>query len=369
MTTPHDPPPPACAARPRRCAWVDVFGAAPLAGNAVAVVIDGEGLDDDAMRRFARWTQLSETTFLLPATPEGAARGADYRVRIWTPGGELPFAGHPTLGSCHAWLAAGGVPRRAGTVVQECGIGLVTVARMPAGGSSGDGDGIDSGDAIRGSAGDDGGGGGGGRQRPGAAAPRLAFEAPPLARSAPDAALLRAVLAALGADPASLRGAQWLDNGPRWLGLLLDSAATVLALEPDLAALAPLAHVGAVGAHAPGGACAFEVRAFAPALGIAEDPVTGSLNAGLGEWLIDDGPRPAQLRRRAGHAARPRRPGARAARRRRPHVGRRRLRELRRGAGGPLTTLAAHAVPRLASQRSRRCRCRRDPYPTTSLRE
>lgn len=235
-------------ARPFR--QVDVFTATPYRGNPVAVVLDGSELDDAEMQQFARWTNLSETTFVLPPTDAAA----DYRLRIFTPGGELPFAGHPTLGSCHAWLAAGGAPK-GDAVVQQCAVGLVRVRR--------DGD-------------------------------RLAFEAPPLRRSAVEPALLTQVLAAIGVTPARVRAAQWLDNGPQWLGLLLDGAASVLALEPDHAALKPLAKVGVVGAHAAGGACGFEVRAFAAPLGIAEDPVTGSLNASLAQWLIAEGLAPAR---------------------------------------------------------------------------
>lgn len=231
----------------RRFRQVDVFvDAEPYRGNPLAVVLDADGLDDAQMQRFARWTNLSETSFVL--APTDAA--ADYRVRIFTPGGELPFAGHPTLGTCHAWLAAGGVPKRSGEVVQQCGVGLVRVAR-------------------------DGG--------------RLAFEAPPLERSDADPALVTRVLAALGVDAERLQAAQWLDNGPRWLGLLLDSAESVLAIEPDHTALKLLAKVGVIGRHAKGASCDFEVRAFAAAIGIAEDPVTGSLNASLAQWLIESG--------------------------------------------------------------------------------
>jgi PhzF family phenazine biosynthesis protein len=236
----------------RRYAEVDVFTERPYFGNPLAVVLDGAGLDDAAMQRFARWTNLSETSFLLE--PGDAA--ADYRVRIWTPGGELPFAGHPTLGSCHAWLAAGGVARHADTLVQQCGVGLVRVRR-------------DAG--------------------------RLAFEAPPLRREAVDEVALAPVLDALGLRRGQLRAAAWLDNGPRWLGLLLEDAAAVLALEPDHAVLKALGvKVGAIGAHdaAHQGGCAFEVRAFAAAIGIAEDPVTGSLNASLAQWLIGEGVAP-----------------------------------------------------------------------------
>jgi len=236
--------------KPRRFRQVDVFSAQPYRGNPLAVVLDGEGLGDAQLQQFARWTNLSETTFMLPPTDPAA----DYRVRIFTPGGELPFAGHPTLGSCHAWLAAGG-QARGDTVVQECAVGLVRVQR--------DGD-------------------------------RLAFEAPPLRRSAAEPALLAEVLAALGVEPMQVRAAQWLDNGPQWLGLLLDSAASVLALEPDHAALKSLPKVGVIGPHLTGSDCAFEVRGFAASVGVAEDPVTGSLNASLAQWLITDGLAPAR---------------------------------------------------------------------------
>ncbi len=224
---------------------LDVFSSEPYRGNPLAVVLDGEGLGDAQMQEFARWTNLSETTFLLPPTDPAA----DYRVRIFTPGGELPFAGHPTLGTCHAWLTAGG-RARGDAVVQECAVGLVRVRR--------DGD-------------------------------RLAFEAPPLSRSPADPVLVAEVLAALGVDAASLRAAQWLDNGPQWLGLLLDSAASVLALEPDHGALKLLAKVGVIAPYPAGSECAFEVRGFAAQLGVPEDPVTGSLNASLAQWLIADG--------------------------------------------------------------------------------
>ena len=225
---------------------VDVFTATPLLGNALAVVHGAEGLDPDRMQAFARWTNLSETTFVL--RPDDAA--ADYRVRIFTPGGELPFAGHPTLGSCHAWLERGGVPRDARQVVQQCGVGLVRIAL--------------------------------GADRP-------AFAAPPLRMEPVAPELLCAVARALGLRDGQVHAAQWLDNGPRWLGLVVDGAATVLAIEPDQAALRTLAKVGVVGAHAPGSPAAFEVRAFASMIGVDEDPVTGSLNAALAEWLIGAG--------------------------------------------------------------------------------
>ena len=232
---------------PRAFAQVDVFSSEPCRGNPVAVVLDGQGLDDQTMQRFARWTQLSETTFVAPPTDPGA----DYALRIFTPGGELPFAGHPTLGSCHAWLEAGGKPRRNDEIVQQCGVGRVRIRRTEGG--------------------------------------RLAFAAPPLRRSAVDPELLARVVAALGIEPARVRASQWLDNGPQWLTLLLEEAATVLALAPDHSALKILPMVGVAGPHPAGSECAFEVRAFAASIGIAEDPVTGSLNASLAQWLIGDG--------------------------------------------------------------------------------
>lgn len=230
---------------------VDVFGATPLYGNPVAVVFDAQRLSDARMQAIARWTNLSETTFVLPPTRDGA----DYRVRIFTPGGELPFAGHPTLGTCHAWLHDGGQPEREGEVVQECTVGLVRIRR--AGGA------------------------------------RLAFAAPPLVRREPEPEVLAAVCHALGVPPARVRAAQLLDNGPTWLGLLLDSAETVLRLAPDHAALQALPKVGVIGAYPDGSELAFEVRGFAASAGIAEDPVTGSLNASLAQWLIAAGLAPA----------------------------------------------------------------------------
>jgi PhzF family phenazine biosynthesis protein len=190
---------------------IDVFTATPYFGNPLAVVLDGAGLDDEAMQRFAHWTNLSETTFVLPPTEAGRAGGADYRVRIFTPGGELPFAGHPTLGTCHAWLEAGGTPRASGAaggtprheevIVQECGVGLVRIRRR---------------------------------------GHRLAFAAPPVQRSTPGPALLARVAGALGLKAPQILAAQVLDNGPVWLGLLLDNPETVLALDPDHAQLKEL---------------------------------------------------------------------------------------------------------------------------------
>jgi PhzF family phenazine biosynthesis protein len=236
----------------RRFHQLDVFSAVPLKGNPLAVVHAAQGLTDATMAAFARWTNLSETTFLLPPTQPGA----DYRVRIWTPGGELPFAGHPTLGSCHAWLAAGGAPRQDGFVVQECGVGLVRLRRS------------------------------GGR---------LAFAAPPRRRSGPlESELLQRILNATGLLPHEVLHHEWVDNGPGWCALMLESAAQVLAVRVDAAALGNV-KLGLVGAHPPGGPCAFEVRAlFHDGPLMIEDPVTGSLNASLAQWLIGAGLAPVR---------------------------------------------------------------------------
>jgi PhzF family phenazine biosynthesis protein len=244
---------------------VDVFTSTPYSGNPVAVVLDGAGLDDAEMQRFARWTNLSETTFVLPPTTQSA----DYRLRIFTATRELPFAGHPTLGSCHAWLAsAAGSPTAAAAiaaiaatatatataaaaariVVQECAAGLISIRRTPAG---------------------------------------LAFVAPPLVRSGPvDPALLVHLAALLQIPPDDIVDAAWVDNGPGWVAVLLADAAAVLDVVPGPVDL-PL---GVVGPYPPGSACAFEVRAFFPGDGSTiEDPVTGSLNASLAQWLLGSG--------------------------------------------------------------------------------
>jgi len=241
---------------------IDVFTATPYRGNPLAVVLDGSGLDTAAMQHFTNWTNLSECTFLLPPTPEGAAAGADYRVRIFCPGRELPFAGHPTLGSCHAWLEAGGVPHGE-HVVQECGVGLVRLHR--------DGQ-------------------------------RLAFAAPPLIKSGPLAEADLALIArGLGVARSDITAHAWCNNGPNWRGVMLRSAEQVLALQPDGAVLAgldigvvgPRGKVGVVGARKEHNALhdtQFEVRAFFPGNnGLCEDPVTGSLNAALAQWLIGAG--------------------------------------------------------------------------------
>jgi PhzF family phenazine biosynthesis protein len=220
---------------------VDVFGSGPYLGNPVAVVLDASGLTSDEMQRFANWTNLSETTFVLPPTDPGA----DYRVRIFDPTGELPFAGHPTLGTCHAWLEAGGRPKDPGRIVQECPAGLVTIRRTPDG---------------------------------------LAFGAPPLIRSGPvEEPLLTRIAGLLGIERAAIIDAQWAANGPNWVAVLLASAEEVLALRPTGVDL----DLGVVGPYGPGGPAAWEVRAFFPKDGTtAEDPVTGSLNAAVAAWLV-----------------------------------------------------------------------------------
>lgn len=235
------------AQRPFR--QVNVFSANALLGNPLAVVHEADALAEAQMAALARWTNLSETTFLsAPKDPR-----ADYRVRIFTPSGELPFAGHPTLGSCHAWLAAGGRPRDANVVVQECGVGLVRIRRDNA---------------------------------------RLEFAAPPLRKTGPlEADVLARIVEALRLAPADVEAHQWVDNGPRWRAVLLRSASRVLAIKPQWAALAGL-EVGVVGPLPPGHEAAFEVRAFIGD-GSYEDPVTGSLNASLAQWLIPAGLAPA----------------------------------------------------------------------------
>jgi PhzF family phenazine biosynthesis protein len=228
----------------RHFAQVDVFGSGPCSGNPVAVVLGADGLGAEEMQRFARWTNLAETTFVLPPT----RTEADYRVRIFTPVLELPFAGHPTLGTCHAWLEAGGGPGRADEIVQECEAGLVRI-------------------------------------RPGEG--RFAFAAPPLVRSGPASEEDSArVAAALGIDRSELLAVEWVDNGPGWIAALLGSAERVLALRPG-----PLDFdLGAVGFHPEGSEAAIEVRAFTPVGGLSvEDPVTGSLHASVAQWLIGSG--------------------------------------------------------------------------------
>jgi PhzF family phenazine biosynthesis protein len=232
----------------RRFAQVDVFTDTPLLGNPVAVVLDGEGLSPEVMRRFAVWTNLSESTFVsAPTHPD-----ADYALRIFTPERELPFAGHPTLGSCHAWLRAGGRPKGT-SIVQECGAGLIEIRYDEASGE-------------------------------------LAFAAPPRQRSGPlDDDAVHALAEGLRIEADVIVDHQWCDNGPPWQALLLPSADAVLDLQPDATALSG-EFVGVVGRHGPGSDADFEVRAFFPTgQGMGEDPVTGSLNAALGQWLIGSG--------------------------------------------------------------------------------
>ncbi|MCW5221994.1 PhzF family phenazine biosynthesis protein [Verminephrobacter aporrectodeae] len=243
---------------PRPFRQVDVFTSVPYRGNPLAVVLDGTDLATQAMQDFTHWTNLSEAAFVLPPTPQGRAAGADYRLRIFCPGRELPFAGHPTLGSCHAWLEAGGRPQRADKVLQECGVGLVALRR--------DGE-------------------------------RLAFAAPALIRNDPlDEADVARIVRGLGVERSDILHHAWCANGPHWRGLMLRSAQQVLALRPDSALLAGL-DLGVVGAMdgSDSRGIAFEVRAFFTGNnGLIEDPVTGSLNAALAQWLIGAGLAPAQ---------------------------------------------------------------------------
>jgi len=228
---------------------VDVFTAKPLYGNALAVVHDAKGLTDAMMQKFTHWTNLSETTFLLPPTDPAA----DYRVRIFFPGGELPFAGHPTLGTCHAWLAAGGKPKNRDEIVQQCGVGLVRVRR--------DGQ-------------------------------RLAFAAPPLMRSGDvDTATLASIARSLRIDGEQIRAAQWVVNGPPWVAVMLGSREELLAMKPDMANLEPQ-DIGVVAPMPTGSEALFEMRAFVGGGGPFEDPVTGSLQAGLAMWLMGSGRAP-----------------------------------------------------------------------------
>jgi PhzF family phenazine biosynthesis protein len=228
----------------RQFCQVDVFTATPYHGNPLAVVLGADGLTTEQMSRFANWTNLSETTFVLEPDDELA----DYQVRIFTPSRELPFAGHPTLGTCHAWLEGGGEPRNPGTVIQQCGAGLITIARDEAG---------------------------------------LSFAAPPVLRSGPvDEPTAGHIAGILRISRAQIVDLQWADNGPGWIAVLLATADEVLALRPGPTDL----DLGVAGPHPPGGPAAFEVRAFVPKNGATdEDPVTGSLNASLAQWLLASG--------------------------------------------------------------------------------
>jgi PhzF family phenazine biosynthesis protein len=223
---------------------VDVFSTQPLKGNPVAVVHDADGVSDEEMQRFADWTNLSETTYLLSPTDPAA----DYRLRIFTPSEELPFAGHPTIGSAHAWLQSGGVPRDPDQLVQECGAGLLRIKRGE----------------------------------------RLSFAAPPLLREGPVTEEERArILAALALTDDDVVDLSWGDNGPGWVVVLMRDAGAVLDVRPDWSSFGDL-DVGVVGPYPSGSECAVEVRAFCPSIGVVEDPVTGSLNASIGQWLAGD---------------------------------------------------------------------------------
>ena len=228
---------------------IDVFGSSALMGNPLAVVHDARGLTTEEMQAITRWMNLSETTFLLPPT----TNEADYRVRIFTLTGELPFAGHPTLGSCHAWLSTGGSPT-SDVIIQECGIGLVQLRRGE----------------------------------------RLSFAAPPLLRSGPvDDSYLAEVTSILGISPDEIVAAEWVDNGPGWVGVLLEDHERVLSLKPDISRYDGDGQIdiGVVGPHPANADIDFEVRAFfSNDQGqLIEDPVTGSLNASLAQWLIGSG--------------------------------------------------------------------------------
>lgn len=244
------------SSRSRRFMQIDVFSAQAYQGNPLAVVLDSEEISDAAMQRFASWTNLSETTFLLPPSPNGQAAGADYRVRIFTPGGELPFAGHPTLGSCHAWLTGGGKPRTEGLVIQECAQGLVPLRRDPVSGL-------------------------------------WAFAAPAMACGDIDPGQYEALLRAAGLSAGQVKDSAILANGPTFRALLLDTPASVLNLTPDLPALHALdIQLGVAARHAPpGGTSAdLEVRVwFNTGSTLTEDPITGSFNASLAQWLIGRG--------------------------------------------------------------------------------
>ncbi|MFI1167611.1 PhzF family phenazine biosynthesis protein [Streptomyces sp. NPDC020801] len=235
--------------RTRAFSQVDVFTGEPFLGNPVAVVLDGDGITDTDMARLANWTNLSETTFVVPPS----SSEADYGLRIFTPGGEIPFAGHPTLGSAHAWLEAGGVPTSPGKLVQECPLGLIDVRRSGSG---------------------------------------LSFRAPSLKRDGPlDSGHLDRIARGLAIGRERIVAHQWVDNGPGWAAVQLATAEEVLALDPDNRHMGDLM-LGVVGAHPEGSPVAFEVRAFAMPAGVREDPVTGSLQAGIAQWLIRAGAAP-----------------------------------------------------------------------------
>ena len=231
----------------RRFIQCDVFSSVPTQGNALAVVVDGEGLSDEAMRRFAAWTNLAETTFLFP--PDDPAN--DYKVRIMTPSREMPFAGHPTLGSCMAWLHSGGVPKAPGVVRQECGVGVVNIHVAD--------------NALP------------------------AFEAPPTQIQAMDVAHRADILKTLGISEQQVLRSVQLNNGPVWQAFELATAEHVLAIDSSKVRWPTFKAIGLIGAHPDGAECDFEVRMLAPSSGMSEDPITGSLNAALAHWLQSQG--------------------------------------------------------------------------------
>ncbi|MDE2408687.1 MAG: PhzF family phenazine biosynthesis protein [Actinomycetales bacterium] len=238
-------------AKQRAFAQVDVFAETPYLGNPVAVVVEADGMSDESMQRLASWTNLSETTFILSPTHADA----DYRLRIFTPGGELPFAGHPTLGSAHAWLEHGGSPKNPGELIQECGVGLVALKRAQS----------DAGQS------------------------RLSFRAPETVKSGPlDADLLAEVVRELDVSESDVVAHQYVDNGPGWICVELASAKHVLEVEPKFEAGSQLM-LGILGRYPEGSNAAYELRAFAPKVGVLEDPVTGSLNASVAQWLFRSG--------------------------------------------------------------------------------
>jgi PhzF family phenazine biosynthesis protein len=223
---------------------VDVFTNRPLMGNALAVVHGADNLSDKQMTKFANWTNLSETTFLLNPINDSA----DYKVRIFTPNNELPFAGHPTLGSCFAWLSNGGIAKSKDVIIQECAIGLIKIRK--------DGS-------------------------------RLSFEAPELIKSGSlDDLTLKKVAMSLRIGVSDIINHQWVDNGPGWCAVMLKNAQQVLALDPDPQLLKDF-KIGVIGSYPDGSETDFEVRAFAMPYGIYEDPVTGSLNAGIAKWFFN----------------------------------------------------------------------------------
>lgn len=231
----------------RRFVQCDVFSPVPTQGNGLAVVVDADGLSDEQMQKFAAWTNLAETTFLLPP----ADPTADYRVRIFTPIREMLFAGHPTLGSCATWLHSGGVPKKAGLVRQECGIGIVDVDISQVG--------------------------------------VLAFAAPPTTIKEMSPAKREAIIAALTIPPDTIRHTAELCNGPTWQFFELTTAEQVLALDASKVRWPEFLGIGFIAAHAAGSECGYEVRMLAPSSGMSEDPITGSLNAAIAKWLQTQG--------------------------------------------------------------------------------